>query len=114
MLRAGQFEAQALGLLGEEAMGNLDQDAGAVARLGVGAHGTAVLEVLEDGQAVGHHAVAFGVGDIGDEADAAGIVLVARIIETMRVGKSFWPVLDGHGQLLVFFLSPFYPQLARH
>ena len=81
-------------------MGNLQQDAGAIASLGVGAHGAAVLEVLEDRQPVAHHAVALGIMDIGDEADAAGIVFVARIVKTVRFRDSLRQHVLGHGQLL--------------
>ena len=100
MPRFGKLEAQAFCFIGKEGMRDLQQEAGAVTRLGVGAHGAAMLEVLEDGQAIGHHAVAFHIVYVGDEADAAGIVLVARVIKTMRLRKTFWPVLNVHGQLL--------------
>ena len=110
MLRPGQFEAEALGFRREEAVRDLDHDAGAVAGLGIGTHGAAMLEVLEDGQSVGHHAMALGIVDIGDEADAAGVVLVARIVETVRFGKPLWQHVHVHGQLL---LRPF-PSLVSH
>ena len=102
----GKLEADALGLLDEEAVRDLQHEASAVARLGVRTHGTAMLEVLEDGKAIRDHAVALLVVDVGDQPDAAGIVFVARVIKTMRLGKSLWPVLNVHGRRLSFFLVP--------
>src|SRR5947209_6769920 len=42
----------------EEPVRDLDEDAGAVARVGIGALGSAVLEVLERGQALFDHGMA--------------------------------------------------------
>ena len=75
-----QAEAQPVGLLAEEGVGNLHHDAGAVAHQRVSAHGTAVLEVVEDGEAVLDDLAAGPVLEINDEANAAGIVL-ARGVE---------------------------------
>ena len=87
-------------------MRNLDHDAGAVAGLGVGADRAAVFEILENAQAVGNDPVALDVVDVGDEADAAGIMLVAGIIEPVRGAGTFrraspdpssWPSLPLFG-----------------
>ncbi len=71
----------------QEAVGHLDQDAGAVTSVGVGAGGAAVFEVDEQREGVaddGGRAMAL---DVGDEADAAGIVLVGGAVEApLRVG----------------------------
>jgi hypothetical protein len=69
-------------------MRDLDQHAATVARLGIGADRAAVLEVVQDLQAVGDDAMAFRVGDIGDEADAARIVLEARVLEARCRGHA--------------------------
>ena len=61
-----------------EVVGNLDQDAGAVAHQRVGADGAAMVEVLEDLQALLDDRVRLAARDVGDEADAAGVVLVRR------------------------------------
>jgi hypothetical protein len=45
------------------------------------------IEVLEDLQALLDDLVTFLALDVGDEADAAGVVLVLRVIETLRGGN---------------------------
>ena len=62
-------------------VGDLDQDAGAVAHQLVGAHRTAVIQVLQDLQTLLDDVVRARTLDVGDEADAAGIVLVARVVQ---------------------------------
>ena len=69
-------------------MRDLDQDAGAVAGERVGADGTAVLEVGEDLERVGDDLVRLAALEVGDEADAAGVVLMRRVIEALRLGGS--------------------------
>ena len=59
----------------EEAVGDLDQDAGAVAGVGLGARRAAVLEVAERADAHRHDLVAGPALDVDDERDAAGVVL---------------------------------------
>ncbi len=68
----------------EEVMRDLHQDAGAVAGERVGARGAAMGQIDEDLEAVLDDAVARAALQIGDEADATGIVLVLRIIESLR------------------------------
>ena len=60
-----------------ELVGDLDQDAGAVAHQLVGADRAAVVEVLEDLQALLDDVVRLAALDVGHEADAAGVVLRA-------------------------------------
>ena len=79
--RLGQLEA---GLGAEEGVGELDQDARAVPGVGVGALGSAVLEALERVQRPGHDLVRSGRADPCDEGDAAGVVLVARVVQATR------------------------------
>jgi len=50
----------------------------------VGAGGAAVLEVLEREQRLLHDVVTRDVVEAGDEGDAAGVVLVARVVEAVR------------------------------
>jgi hypothetical protein len=50
-----------------------------------------VLEVPEDLQAGRDDGVALAVGDVGDEADAAGVVLMCGIIEAVGVGHPLRP-----------------------
>ena len=65
-------------------MRDLQQHAGAVARLGIGADGAAMFEVSQDAQAVGDDLVALDVLDVGDEADAAGIMLAGGVDRARR------------------------------
>jgi len=69
-------------------VGNLDQDAGAVAHQLVGPDRTAVVEVLENLQALLNDAVRLAALDVGHETDTAGIVLVRRVVEA-GTGRSF-------------------------
>jgi hypothetical protein len=58
-----------------ELVGDLDQDAGAVAHQLVGADRAAVVQVLQDLQPLLDDGVRLDALDVGDEADAAGVVL---------------------------------------
>ena len=46
-----------------------------------------MVEVLEDLQALLDDLVALLALDVGDEADAAGVVLVVRVVQTLRGGN---------------------------
>jgi hypothetical protein len=74
-------------LLAQELVGNLDQDAGAVAQQRVVAGSAAMFEVLQDLQALLDDGVAFLVLDMGDKADAAGVALVFGVVETLALGE---------------------------
>ena len=63
-------------------MRELDEDARAVAGVGVRALGAAVLQAVEREQAALHHLVRSGAPQARDERDAAGVVLELRVIET--------------------------------
>jgi hypothetical protein len=82
--RGGQGEAQPLCLADEELVRDLHQHAGAVAHLRVGADGATMGEVVEDPEPVLDDAVRLPVVQVYDEADAAGIALVQRIVEALR------------------------------
>ena len=69
-------------------MRHLHEDAGAVAGVLLAAAGAAVLQVDEDLQRLADDVVRLAVLEIDDEADAAGIVLVARIVQTLLVRQS--------------------------
>jgi hypothetical protein len=72
-------------------VGNLDQDAGTVAHQRVGANGTAVIEVLQDQQALLDDRVALLALDVGYKTDAAGVVLVGGVVKTLpdaRAGRT--------------------------
>src|SRR6185437_4714932 len=80
----GQGEACFLRLLGEELVRDLHQDARAVAHARVGADGATVLEVAQDAQTVLDDLVRLAALDVGDEADAAGILVQRRVVEALR------------------------------
>ena len=61
-------------------MGNLDHDAGTVARLAVGAFGTAVAHVFEHRQGIVHQFMGFVATDVDDHTHPAGIVFRCRRI----------------------------------
>ena len=77
--------------LAEEAVGDLREQAGAVAHQRIGADRAAMRQVLEHGEAVADDLVRLDALHVGDEADAAGIVLVARIVEALcqRAARRF-------------------------
>ena len=82
-----QLEALRGHLLAEEAVGNLHQHAGAVAHQRIGADGAAMRQVFEHGEAVLDDLVRLDALHVDDEADAAGIMLVARIVEARATAK---------------------------
>ena len=68
----------------EKGVRNLDQNARAVAGLRIAAAGAAVRQVDQDLDALEDDVVRFAPFDVGDEADAAGVVLMLRIVEALR------------------------------
>ena len=71
-------------LLAEEAVRDLRKQAGAVAHQRIGADRAAMRQVLEHGEAVADDLVRLDALHVRDEADAAGIVLAARIVEAVE------------------------------
>ena len=81
-VRAGLGEVEAV-LGGDgtaEAVRDLEEDAGAVAGVGLRAGGAAVLEVDERLDALVHDVAGGAAVHVRDEGDAAGIVFVGRVI----------------------------------
>ena len=66
-----------------KACGICMQDAGAVAGVDLAAAGAAMIEVLEDLDALLDDGVRFAALDVHDEADAAGVMLELRVIEAL-------------------------------
>ena len=83
----GQLDLERCGDLFQEGVRDLHQDAGAVAGERVCARRAAMGQVLQDLDAVLDDGVARAALQIGDEADAAGIVLVLRIVESLRLRR---------------------------
>ena len=71
----------------QEAVGHLDEDAGAVADVGLGVGGPAVVEVAQRGEAELDHPVRAAPVQVGDEGHAAGVVLEARVVEALLGGQ---------------------------
>ena len=67
--------------LAEEGVGDAQEQAGAIAGVGVVAGGAAVHEALEDGQAGFDDVVRGFARQARDEADAAGVVFVGGVVE---------------------------------
>ena len=83
----GELHALPGHLLAEEGVGNLHQDAGAVAVQRVRPRRAPVGEVVEDGEPVRHDVVGLLPLDVRDEAHAAGVALVAGVIEALGAGR---------------------------
>src|SRR5205085_3301024 len=78
----GAGRRQGIAELGaEERIGDLDEDAGPVTGLGIRAGGAAVLEVRERGERADDRLVRGCAVEPGDERDAAGVMLVGRVVE---------------------------------
>ena len=67
--------------------GQLDQDAGPVAAVGLGARGSTVFEMLQGDQPVDDDGVRAAALDIGDHGDATGVRLVVRVVEPLGLGE---------------------------
>ena len=81
----GQLHAQLGALAHKEGVGNLNEDAGAVASLRIAACRAAMGEVDENLEALADDLVAFFAADVRDQAHAAGIVLIPWMIEALRL-----------------------------
>ncbi len=84
LARLRQFEAEFLRLPDEELVRDLHQNAGAVAHARVGADRAAMLQIAEDAQAVFDDQVRLAALDVGNESDAAGILVERRIVQALR------------------------------
>jgi hypothetical protein len=67
-------------------VGDLDQDAGAIAGSGIAAAGAPVRQVDENLDAFEDDVVRPLALEIRNEANSAGIVLVARVVKALRQG----------------------------
>jgi len=81
-------------VLGEEPVGELEQDARAVTGVGLAAAGAAVIQVHQDGEGLLDDIVRTLALHLANEADAAGVVLKLGVVKTLFFGKSgilhFW------------------------
>jgi hypothetical protein len=70
-------------LLAEEGIRNLDQDPGTVAHQWIGTDRSAVIQVLQDQQALLDDRVTFLAPDVRYKTDATGIVLVGWVVKPL-------------------------------
>ena len=87
-----------LGRLGaQEGLGQLDQDARAVAGQRIRTDGAAMGQVFEDFQTLLDDLVRLAVLDVGDEADAASVVFKLRVIKSLYLRQSAHLTLGSSG-----------------
>ncbi len=84
--RAGELEVDDVA---QERVRDLEQDAGAVAGVHLGAGRAAVVEVAQRGERLAHDVVARLAGESGHERDPAGVVLEPRVVQPLggRAGR---------------------------
>jgi hypothetical protein len=70
-------------LITEEAIRDLEQDAGAVACERIGTDRAAMREIPQDLQTLLYDRVAFFTLNVRDESDAACVMLVGRVVKTL-------------------------------
>ena len=83
LARFRQIDADTRADRPEHPVGQLQQDAGAIAGIVLAARTAAVGEIGQDGDGVPNDRVRFFTANIDDETDAAGIVLVLRIVQSL-------------------------------
>ena len=92
----GQVDAEPCGRPpAKKRVRHLQEDAGAVAGVLLAAAGAAVLEVQQDLDRLLDDLVRLAALEVDDEADAAGVVLVARIVEALFPRRP-----ERHGRVL--------------
>src|SRR5262245_9981004 len=86
--------------LPEELIRHLDEDAGAVAGIGIRSAGAAVFEVDEEVEGGADYLVRARALDAGDEADTARIVLISWAVQALRslVANSVHALIRGPSQ----------------
>jgi len=67
----------------KELVRDLEQNAGAIARLGIASAGPAVRQVEQYLDSLAYDFVTFAAANIGHEPDPAGIVLLRRMVEAL-------------------------------
>src|SRR4029077_5794474 len=83
-----QFEAQLATLPHKELMWDLEQNAGAIARLRIASAGSAVRQVEQHLDSLAYDFVTLVAANIGHESDPAGIVLLRRMVEALSGGRA--------------------------
>src|SRR5262249_14881229 len=82
---AGRWQAdtQSRALAPQELVGHLEEDAGAVTGVRLAPARAPVQQVDEDLERLAHDRVRAAPLDVHDEADAAGVVLAARVVQAL-------------------------------
>jgi hypothetical protein len=96
----GELDAELATFPSKEDMGKLDKNAGAIARFGIATRSSAMSEVDENLEALADNVVAFFAANARDKAHAACIVLIARVIEALRIGDTVTVIRYLHWHLL--------------
>ena len=96
----GQRKTQAGTFALEKRMRNLDQHAGAIARLGIAPASPAVRQVDQDFDPLHDDVVGFFAGDVGHKADPARVMFIARIVKTLRFGQIVKGMFLAHKDLV--------------
>ena len=99
----GQLDLEARAFSLQEGVRYLDQDAGAVSGDGIRAHRTAMLEVLEDIERILDDVVRRPAPEIGDEADAAGVVFPLGIKQSPPPRRQQCAIAMGCGDVRRLF-----------
>ena len=92
----GQRETQLATLPHEKLVRNLDQNPSAVARFRIAATGPAVGQVDEHLNALANNFMGRVAANAGDKADAARIMLMRRIVKTLRWRQTVLCALSRH------------------
>ena len=92
--RQGQFLA--LGPVAQKRIGNLNQTASAIANHGICTHSAAMIDIEQDLQALTHDIMGLGALDIGNKTNAASIMLVAGIVQTLLNRQLHLNTLESH------------------
>src|SRR5689334_18798896 len=96
----GQVDAGLARPVAQQGVGGLDHAAGTVADQRVGADRAAMVEIDQDLQALSDNVVRLLALYVDDEADAAGVMLVAGVVKSLfqrQIGQIQW--LPAAGQL---------------
>ena len=83
-----QRRARIMRPLAEQGIGQLDQDARAVAQQRIGTHRAAMVKIVQDFQGLFDDRVAFAALDMGNETHTTGVVFVTRIVKALNRRKS--------------------------
>ena len=89
LARLGQGDADLCALLAQERIRHADEQARAVAAVGLAPAPAAVVHALEHLEGVGHDTVRRLALDVADEPDAAGVVLVVRMVQPLGAWETF-------------------------